>query len=267
MLGGQLDSTRLHLLRAEPGSPGPCALRALSLSLAPSRSPLPPQISTVRDLAPSRGCWNPDVPFPSRTSSQLRRAPGPWRCLPTLPRRRANGGTGELRAGEGQAESCDADPSKSPFQQRGQGHTHAARRGAEPRAGCTLAPPPSPRTHAHTHKHKSCPPSPDLLFSSLGVNKPDQFSFNPRNNRGSPSWELASLRPASAHCRPGVKSHLSFSPPEASSWYFYFSFPRCMEEGGWRNGPERAFSSNICLTGQVTSFQHPTLLLVASPAT
>ena len=40
-----------------------------------------------------------------------------------------------------------------------------------------------------------------------------------------------------------------------------------MEEGGWRNGPERAFSSNICLTGQVTSFQHPTLLLVASPAT
>lgn len=31
MLGGQLDSTRLHLLRAEPGSRGPCALRASSL--------------------------------------------------------------------------------------------------------------------------------------------------------------------------------------------------------------------------------------------
>lgn len=227
MLGGQLDSTRLHLLRAEPGSSGPSALRALCRSLLRAL-PSPAKISTVWDLAPSRGCWNPDVPFPSRTSSQLRRAPGPWRCLPTLPRRRANGGTGELRAGEGQAESCDADPSKSPFQQRGQGHTHAARRGAEPRAGCTLAPPP-PRTHAHTHKHKSCPPSPDLLFSSLGVNKPDQFSFNPGNTRGSPSWELASLRPAAAHCRPGVKSHLSFSPPKAPSWYFIFLF-----RGGWR---------------------------------
>ena len=230
LLHGARRPARLHALTSSPRGTrqlrSVSAARCLSLALAPSRSPLPSphQISTVQDLAPSRGCWNPDVPFPSRTFSQLRRAPGPWRYLPTLPRRRANGGTGELRAGEGQAESCDADPSKSPFQQRGQGHTHAARRGAEPRAGCTLAPPPSPRTHAHTHKHKSCPPSPDLLFSSLGVNKSDQFSFNPRNTRGSPSWELASLRPAAAHCRPGVKYHLSFSPPEASSWYFIFLF-------------------------------------------
>ena len=43
------------------------------------------------------------------------------------------------------------------------------------------------------------------------------------------AWELASLRPAAAHCRPGVKYHLSFSPPEASSWYFIFLF-----RGGWR---------------------------------
>lgn len=75
------------------------------------------------------------------------------------------------------------------------------------------------------------------------------------------------MRPAAAQCRPGVKSHLSFSTPEASSWYFIF-----LIRSGWKKvGGEMDLKElSVLIFAQSAgshSFQHSAPLLVASLAT
>ena len=226
MLRGQPDPTRLHLLRAAPAAPSQCAACCLSLALARSFSlSPPPQMSTLRDLAPGHGFCNPDVPFPAETSSPLRRALGPRRCHRTLSFGTwETEGVGSCLAGEGQAESCDADPSKSPFQRRGQGHTRSLP-GAEPRRLYLST---SSLSRTHTHRYNRCLPAPDLP-SPLRVlkSKSDQCLLTLWNPGGSSSQSLC-LSPLCGCRRPGVKFRLSFSP-KAPSWYFIF-----LIRVGWR---------------------------------
>lgn len=97
-----------------------------------------------------------------------------------------------------------------------------------------MASPPPPRTHTRTHAHKPCATPWHPLLPS-GVTKANQINFRLTqwNPGGSPSREFATLRPTAAHCRPRVKSQLSF-PLSRLLPVLYFSNIRWMEEGGGR---------------------------------
>lgn len=217
------ETPRAYIFSARPRRP-PVRARRLSLALA-RPSPLPPD-----DCTPGSGSW-PRLLKPRWTALRRRRARGPGDAVLPSPGARETEGAVSCSLARGRWSHVTRIPRRARSSSADRDtRTQPARRGAAQAAPWRRLPLLDPHARAQTNSAR-----PRALVSSpLEVlSKSDQFSFNPvapqrfavGEGRGVPS-----LRPIAAHCRPGVKSQLSFSPSKAPSWDFIF-----LTRGGWRS--------------------------------